>query len=112
MDNPEPKRTAIASRLKLARERAGLSQGQVAKILGLHRPSVSEIEAGRRGVPAEELSAMANAYGVSVSWLVEAVEPDVARDRLELAARELGKLKPDDLERLIQLLTSLRGDRE
>jgi transcriptional regulator with XRE-family HTH domain len=111
LDNSDPKRTVIANRLRLARERAGLSQGQVAKILGLHRPSVSEIEAGRRGVSAEELSALSKTYGVSVSWLLEAEESDVARDRLELAARELGKLKPDDLERLIQLLTSLRTDR-
>ena len=83
----------------------------MAKILGLHRPSISEIEAGRRGVSAEELSALSKTYGVGVSWLVEAEEPDVVRDRLELAARELGKLKPDDLDRVIQLLTSLRSDR-
>ena len=38
----------IASRLRSAREMAGLSQGQVAKMLGMHRPTISEIEAGRR----------------------------------------------------------------
>jgi transcriptional regulator with XRE-family HTH domain len=49
----------IASRLRLARESAGLSQGQVAKKMNLHRPTVSEIEAGRRRVSAEELARFA-----------------------------------------------------
>jgi transcriptional regulator with XRE-family HTH domain len=108
MNNPDPKRMAIASRLKTAREQAGLSQGQVAKILGLHRPSVSEIEAGRRSVAAEELVTLAKTYGVSVDWLTGVDTPDPERDRLELAARELSKLKKKDLDRLLQLLTSLR----
>ena len=46
-------RHGIAHRLRMAREMAGLSQGQVAKELGWHRPTVSEIEAGRRRVSAE-----------------------------------------------------------
>ena len=36
----------VAERLRLAREQAGLSQGQVARLLGKHRPTISEIEAG------------------------------------------------------------------
>ncbi|WP_247554811.1 helix-turn-helix transcriptional regulator [Bradyrhizobium sp. 138] len=46
------KRSQIAQRLKEARKLAGLSQGHVAKTLGLHRPSVSEIESGNRRVSA------------------------------------------------------------
>ena len=52
----EAQRNAIAERLKLARDQAGLSQGQVAKKLGWHRPTVSEIEAGRRRVAADEVA--------------------------------------------------------
>ena len=104
-------RSAIASRLRLARERAGLSQGQVAKILKIHRPTVTEIEAARRAVTAEELSEFAKVYSVSVSWL--ASEPrDRDRDRVELAARELSKLKPADVDRLMDLLKSLRDEPE
>ena len=46
------RRALIAERLKAARQLAGLSQGHVAKILGMHRPSISEIEAGNRRVSA------------------------------------------------------------
>ena len=43
-------REEIGGRLRMARETAGLSQGQVAKRLKMHRPTISEIEAGRRRV--------------------------------------------------------------
>lgn len=89
---------------------AGLSQGQVAKMLGLQRPSVTEMEAGNRGVSAEELAKLAQTFDVSVSWLVgEGAETaNTQDDRIQLAARELNKLKPKDLERLMAILTSLR----
>lgn len=100
----------LATRLRLAREQAGLSQGQVAKLLGLHRPSISEMEAGRRKVSAEELSELARIYSVSTSWLIaEDDRPTSAEQaKIELAARELAKLKPEDLDRLLQLLATLR----
>jgi transcriptional regulator with XRE-family HTH domain len=106
------KRSLIAERLKEARKLAGLSQGHVAKMLGLHRPSVSEMEAGNRRVSADELARLAEIYDVNVAWLIGET-PDTldAQDpRLELAARELTKLKPDDLDRLLKLLAAMRGE--
>lgn len=107
----ESKRALVALRLREARKMAGLSQGQVAKLLGLHRPTISEIEAGNRRVTAEELSGFAEMYDVTVSWLLgETAEQLETNDpRLQLAARELSKLKPDDLDRLLRLLASMRG---
>ena len=106
------KRMQIAERLKEARKLAGLSQSHVAKMLGLHRPSISEMEAGNLRVSADELARLAETYDVSVAWLLgEAPETLDAQDpRLELAARELSKLKPDDLERLLKLLAAMRSD--
>lgn len=108
---PDAKKQLIARRIREARKLAGLSQGQVAKMLGLHRPSVSEAEAGNRNVTAEELAKLAGIYKVSVSWLVgegdETADPH--DDRVQLAARELQKLKPADLERLLAILATMRG---
>jgi transcriptional regulator with XRE-family HTH domain len=113
MSKSDAKGMAIAARLRLAREQAGLSQGQVAKMLHLHRPSISEAEAGRRKVSTEELVELARIYGVSVSWLACAeAEENPAQDRIELAARELAKLKPEDLDRLLQLLSALRTKKD
>jgi transcriptional regulator with XRE-family HTH domain len=111
-DSEGAKRAVIAERLKEARKLAGVSQGYVATILGLHRPSISEIEAGNRRVSADELVRLAEIYDVSVAWLLGET-PDIlnAQDpRLELAARELTKLKPDDLDRLLRLLAAMRSD--
>ena len=108
MSNAEVSREVIASRLRLGREMAGLTQGQVAKIRGWHRPTVSEIEAGRRRVSADELSSLAELYGVSVSWIVEEEENPLSNDRATLAARELGKLSDADLDRLLELIRSFR----
>ena len=87
-------------------------RGQVAKLVEMHRPSVSEIEAGRRSVAAEELTKFAEiVFPVTVGWLTG--EPrDPAADRLALAARELSKLKPGDVDLLMDLLTSLRSKPE
>lgn len=110
MKNIEPERTAIASRLKTARDHAGLSQGQAASILKMHRPTISEIEAGRRKLSAEELAEFAKLYDVDIDWLARgdsgANKPD--KDRIELAARELSKLRPADLKRVIELLSALK----
>ena len=81
-------------------------------MLGLHRPSVSEMEAGNRRVSADEVVQLGEIYDVSVAWLLgEAPETlDVHDPRLELAARELAKLKPDDLENLLRLLAAMRDE--
>ena len=106
------KRAIVAERLREARKLAGISQGHVAKILGLHRPSISAMESGKRRVSAYELARLAGIYDVGVSWLLgEAPETlDPQDPRLELAARELTKLKPDDLSRLLKLLAAMRSD--
>lgn len=110
MSDDKVRRMTIAKRLKSARELAGLSQNQVAKLLNLKRPAISEIEAGRRRVSAEELSKLGEIYDVSVAWLAgSSSEPtDLGQIKIELAARELSKLKEEDVERLFNLLQTLR----
>jgi len=114
MGSLDSTRLAIAKRLRIAREMAGLSQSQVAVMLGIHRPSVSEMEAGRRKVSVEELARLAEMYDVDVDWVMGAkAESDVeVLARVELAARELSKLRSQDLERLLALLKALREARE
>jgi transcriptional regulator with XRE-family HTH domain len=110
-DPSDSKRANIAERLREARKAAGLSQGQVAKLLQMHRPTISEIEAANRRVSAEELATFAETYDVTVSWLLgeSSDQLEVDDPRLQLAARELSKLKSDDLDRLLRLLASMRN---
>lgn len=106
---PESKREQMASRLRAAREAAGLSQGQAAKLLGMHRPTISEIEAVRRKVSGDELVRFAQLYGVTVDWIAGSSEAaDPSEDRIMLAARQLSKMKDQDLDRLLSVLQMLR----
>lgn len=96
----------LASRLRAARQQAGLSQDVVARRLGLQRPAISEIEAGRRRVKADELATFSEIYNVSMQWLTSESSQDLPK--LEIAARGLAKLKPQDLDKVLKLLNSLR----
>ena len=109
MNERDTLRLEIAGRLRLAREMAGLTQGQVAKSLGWHRPTVSEVEAGRRRVRAEELTNLADLYGVNVPWIMGGDGSHKVSDRAMLAARELGKLRDEDLDRLLELIQALKA---
>lgn len=101
VSNESSRRAEVAKRLRIAREMAGLSQAQVAGLLGLHRPTVSEIEAGRRKVAVEELVELARLYEVDVAWL-SAAEEGRQPAEVSLAARELSKLKEEDAKFLLE----------
>jgi len=68
-------RDELARRIRELRESRGLTQAEVAAALGLHRPAVSEIEAGRRAVTAEELSGLCRLLAVPVHVLLGDVAP-------------------------------------
>lgn len=106
--NTDKEQSGIASRLRLGREMAGLTQGQAAKRLGLHRPTISELEAGRRRLAADELLKFSELYDVSTAWLLGEDQDDEVNDRVRLAARQLQKLKDEDLNKLMTLLHSLK----
>jgi transcriptional regulator with XRE-family HTH domain len=96
----------LAERLRQAREAAGLSQAQAARLLGMHRPSLSYIEAEERKVSAGELKQFAELYKVSTQWLLgEATDTE---QRIKLAARKLSGLKEKDLETVMRIVDSLR----
>lgn len=105
--------SSVSERLRIAREQAGLSQGQVARLLDMHRPTITEIEAGRRKVSAEELAVFARTYEVSVEWLSGTDPADEGTtDKVRLAARELTKLKDEDLDHVLKFLSRMRKAKE
>ena len=106
MSNTE--REKIAERLKEARMMAGLSQESAAKILGIQRPSISEIEAGKRKVSAEEIIHFSKLYKVNTSWLMLKEENVPEMDeQLKVAARELSKMSESDRKKLLDILKIL-----
>jgi transcriptional regulator with XRE-family HTH domain len=113
IDNPAH-RERIASRLRSARKAVGLTQAQVAKLLGIHRPTIAEMEAGRRRVSVDELSRLGEMYGVSVEWFTSEayVEVEPENERLTLAIQLLRGLKDEDLDRVVAWLCRMYNQDE
>jgi len=107
-DDQTHDRIAIATRLRHAREQSGLSQGQVAAKLGLQRPAISEVEAGRRKVSAEELGQLCDLFDVDANWILNRMDEVSSQPQHQFAARELAKLKPADLEMVLTILRGLK----
>ena len=61
----------LAERLRMARERLGLSQTALAVRAGLNLGNVNELERGQKtGVRADTMLALADALGCSLDYLV------------------------------------------
>lgn len=71
MARRSPEYARFLRRLRLAREKAGLSQAEVARRLGKGQAYVWKSEVGERRVDAVELRAFARIYGVSVMFFYE-----------------------------------------
>lgn len=109
MQRSETTPEAVGERLRWAREQSGLSQSQVAKMLDYHRPTISQIEAGQRVVRPDEIVRLAKIYVVKEAWIVKGDSGLGADDpRVELAARELSKLRRDDLDAILRLIKVMR----
>jgi len=107
--NVNDDREKVGNRLRDARVMAGLSQEQAAQKMNLNRPAISEIESGKRKVSAEEIIQFSELYKVDKSWLL--LEEDQINaefpPQVRFAARELSKLKPEEMKKVIDLINML-----
>lgn len=74
----------LGERILRAREKAGLSQGDLAERIGLTQSAISRIESGERSVESLELAKLAKALSVSV---LDLLEERPLMEELLLAAR-------------------------
>ena len=79
MDQTAPV-TSIGRRIAEERERAGMSQGVLAKLVGLDRIKVNKIENGHRDVSHSEALSFAAALGLDVQDLAPTPERVHFRD--------------------------------
>lgn len=100
--------STLPSRLRWAREQAGLSQGQVAKMLGVHRPTISSIESGERAVKAEEIVFFAETYDINTEWILRGNAAIPEDETMQMVARKLSKLSAEDLNKVLQVVKTLR----
>ena len=94
----------LGSRLRVAREAAGITQADAAKSIDIARTTLVAIEQGRRRLKTSELQQLARVYGTSVNALLrrEAVFVDIVP-----AFRKLGLGGDVDAIKAAQLLSDL-----
>jgi len=108
LETTESKRTLLAQRLREARDYAGLSQDDVSSALGVSRPAVANIEAGKRKVEAVELEKLSTLYGRTVDYLLNGAtrEDD---SRVAFLARATHGLTESDFEEIARFAAFLRN---
>lgn len=104
-------RLQIGTRLKQVREEIGFTQAVVARQLGVHRPTISEIEAGRRAVTSEELFEFARLYAKPLAELLAEPTPTEA-NVLQVMFRAEGADSPEARLAVQQFMQRCRDERE
>jgi transcriptional regulator with XRE-family HTH domain len=100
----------VGKQLRTARETLGLTQDDVAGVLGIPRTSVIAMEAGRRNVTALELRRLARLYRRSVQWLLAEEEaPAEVDNALYRATADLSDGDKQQVLRFAQFLAAADG---
>jgi Zn-dependent peptidase ImmA (M78 family)/transcriptional regulator with XRE-family HTH domain len=75
---------SLGEQLRLARDAAGFTQSEVAEVLGVSRPTVSQIEGGKVRVDSLTLRQLATLYRRPVDSFFGEAPPDMLVDKLVL----------------------------
>lgn len=102
-------RRELAARIANARERAGISQVEVAERLKLPRSAVSKMENGEQRIESLVLAAMARLYGIPVALLLADCDGAVHGGLpAEALLRSAGNVAPGDRGVLDEFLEMCR----
>ncbi|RRW42894.1 helix-turn-helix domain-containing protein [Pseudomonas luteola] len=108
-DARQSERNEIGDRLRQAREYVGLSQDDVAAVLGLSRPSVTNMELGTRKVEVLELNKLAKLYRRTLEYLATGIEPvPEGPKQMAFLARSLKGLSDKDVEEVARFAEFLK----
>ncbi len=97
----------LAERIRQERSYVGLSQADVAEVLGIPRAAVSALETGKRRVTGLELGRLAELFGTSVDRLLGRDVP--ADDTTAALFRATKSLTDADKEQVLRFAEFLRG---
>ncbi|HUC68186.1 MAG TPA: helix-turn-helix transcriptional regulator [Stellaceae bacterium] len=78
VDGPHPIDVYVGSRIRLQRIMRGLTQSELAKLVGISFQSVQKYERGENRVSASRLHEFAAALGVSEQFFFDGIEGDAA----------------------------------
>ena len=105
---------AFLARLRTAREKRGLSQGDLANRAGLQASAISHFETGTRKPSFDNLRRLADALDVTTDYLLGRVTDDQALAGADKLHRHLDRLTTDDrdiAENFLKMLADKAKDR-
>ena len=88
-------------RLKESREMLHLTQDYVAKVIGIPRTAIVQIESGNRKVSTDELVKFSQLYGVSADYLL-GTQSNISN--IEVFTRGFEGLSEQDQEEILNLI--------
>lgn len=98
---------ALAERVRTERQYVGMSQAEVAQVLGIPRAAVSALETGRRRVTGLELKRLSELFGISGDRLLGRGQvEDATTTALFRAAKSLSE---GDKQQVLRFAEFLRG---
>ena len=98
---------AIGARIKAARERAGLTQEDLAAELDMSPTHISVLERGRKAPKLETLVNIANNLHVSTDMLLQDVVVCAADGLASELSVAIAKLAPKEQERILNAIRAL-----
>lgn len=106
-DNQPNEHRVVGGRLREARLSMGLTQADVAKALGLSRPTLAAVEKGTRKITGLELRRLARLYQRDVAWLLGEEQPDAAAgSALHRATAKLSEADKEQVLRFAEFLAA------
>jgi len=104
---------ALGNRLRAAREAAGLTQEEAAGALGVSRPTIAQMEAGKHKVTGLELVRLSELYGRPIAELLadeftQAAEPILFRSLPEVRSDPKVKTAVREATALVREILALR----
>ncbi|HKY74475.1 MAG TPA: helix-turn-helix transcriptional regulator [Patescibacteria group bacterium] len=85
-------RTQLGKRIKEARLRTGMSQQELANVVGVSDKTISAYEVGRVDPPLESLEKLSQATSHPIAYFIGDVQSNIEA-KLERIARELAEIK-------------------
>ena len=82
----------IAEKIKKLRTDAGLSQEELARLIGISRPTLSQIELGERELKADEISRFAEIFEMPTAEFFESTVSEIRVERVNDPHRKLKHL--------------------
>lgn len=100
----------LTRRLALLREKAGMSQQDISKRLGIARTTYASYEQGAREPDISMLNKLASFHGVSVEWLINGREREV-NPEIEKMVEDILELNEKDQQYISDLVDRLKKER-